>query len=311
MLNKSKVSLVKSSAHYPGVLKSLRILEPSIKTIIASLPAIVIKINLVITRTPRYSTGVELATTPLDAVRSFIDFILPFYAGKIIIAEEAAWGDTKDGFEFYGFTRLAQNHSQIELLELRDDEMVIKKITCPGGELDVPLSKTLLEAPFLVSITRPKTHCTVVMTGAIKNVLVGAIHKYSNRRKIHRGNGIHYFLNSLAEHTYPDLVVLDGTIGMQGGGPVKGTEINSDWVISSFDALAADSLALHLMGFEISDVGYLSLLSQQGFGSCFPNSKIEIVSEKPQDCFMPYQPHRNHKKMRDWKMDVSSLIKEI
>ena len=48
---------------------------------------------------------------------------------------------------------------------------------------------------------------------------------------------------------YPDFVVTDGTVGMEGGGPVRGKAIKSGWIIASFDALAADSLAADLMGF--------------------------------------------------------------
>ena len=159
----------------------------------------------------------------------------------------------------------------------------------------------MLEAPFLASITRPKTHCTVVMTAGIKNVLVGAIHKYSMRRKIHRGKFIHYILASIADMVYPDVVVTDGTTGMESGGPVRGKEIKSGWTLSSFDALAADSLAVHLMGFEVNDIGYLSLLKEKGSGLCYPNGEIEIIGENPKDLVTPFKPHRNFKKMKIWR----------
>lgn len=93
------------------------------------------------------------------------------------------------------------------------------------------------------------------MTASLKNVLVGAIHKYSNRRMLHGEHSIHYLLASLARYVYPQFVIVDGTIGMQDGGPVRGTETQSNWVLSSFDALAADTVATYLMGFEIDDVG--------------------------------------------------------
>ena len=71
---------------------------------------------------------------------------------------------------------------------------------------------------------------------------------------------------SPAEYTYPDFVIIDGTIGMQGGGPIRGTEIRAGWSVSSFDALAADSLAAYMMGFDMNDVGYLNLVKKQGLG---------------------------------------------
>lgn len=298
---KKIVSLSKSNDHYDGVQHVLKPLKSDLKRALSKVSSVLIKINLVITKTPAYNQGVELATTPLKAVKAFIDLISQFYKGKIIIAEEAAWGDTKEGFRMYGFSKFAKENSCVELLDLEGDEIIDKKIKYPEGELELPFSKTLLEAPFLVSITRPKTHCSVVMTAGIKNVLVGAIHKYSMRKKIHRGNFIHFIIASIANLVYPDLVITDGTFGMESGGPVRGKEIKSGWAISSFDALAADSLAAYLMGFEVNDIGYLSLLNEKDFGLCYLQDEIEIVGEKPEELVMPFKPHRNYKKIKLWR----------
>lgn len=300
---KSKTSLSRSPDHYSGVEQSLELLKQNITEAISDLSYLVIKINLVITRTPRYGNGVELATTPIEAVRGFVDFILPFYRGKILIAEEAAWGDTKEGFDFYGFTGLAKENSQIELLDLREDDTLVKKVTYPGGELELPLCKSLVEAPFLVSITRPKTHCSVVMTAGMKNVLVGAIQGHSNRLKIHRDKYIHYMMASLAEYVYPDFVIIDGTIGMEGGGPIRGGEIRAGWIISSFDALAADSLAAYLMGIGIEDVGYINLVSDKGLGRLYPAGEIEILGERPESLVKPFKLHRSIRKVKNWQLN--------
>jgi uncharacterized protein (DUF362 family) len=296
---KPSISLVKSKDHYYGVHDSLKPLKRDVTESLSNISSLVIKINLVITRIPRYSKGVELATTPVDAVRSFIDFIAPFYKGKIIIAEEAAWGDTMEGFTMYGFTELAEENTQVELLDLKSDEALLKKIKYSEGELELPLSRTILEAPFLVSIARPKTHCNVVMTASIKNVLVGAIQKYSMRRKIRRGKFIHSIMASIADFTYPDFVIVDGTVGMEGGGPVRGTEIKAGWTLASFDALATDSLATCLMGFSIDAVEYLDILRGKKFGALYPRDKVEIIGEKVETLITPFKPHRSFKNLRN------------
>jgi uncharacterized protein (DUF362 family) len=166
-VKKEIVSLSKSNNHYDGVQHVLKPIEGELRKALSKISSVVIKINLVITKTPAYNKGVELATTPLRAVESFIDFISPFYKGKIIIAEEAAWGDTKEGFRLYGFSKLAKDNRQVELLNLEEDDIINEKVRYPEGELDLPFSKTMLGAPFLVSITRPKTHCSVVMTAGV------------------------------------------------------------------------------------------------------------------------------------------------
>ena len=288
-----EVSLVKSRDHYTGVQNSLEPLKDDMKRSFSTLSSLLIKINLVITRTPAYSEGVELATTPFLAVKSFIDFISPFYKGKIIIAEEAAWGDTEEGFKLYGFTQLAEENAQVNLLNIEEDDLVEKEIPHAGGKLTLPFSKTMMEAPFIVSITRPKTHCSVGVTLGIKNVTVGAIHGYSMRRKIH-GESIHETIAALAGYVYPDFVVLDGTCGMEGGGPVRGTRRDAGWTLASCHALAADSLATYLMGFDSTKVQYLDLLREKK-GGLYPEDTIEICGEDPQKLITPFNPHRNFK----------------
>jgi uncharacterized protein (DUF362 family) len=216
------VALVKSSDHYQGVRDSLRPLRNHIKLALSKISYVIIKINLVITRTPAYNKGVELATTPL-------------------------------------------------------------------------------EADFLVSIVRPKTHCSVGVTAGIKNVLVGAIQKYSMRKKIHRGIHIHGIMASIADFVYPHFTIVDGTVGMQEGGPVRGKEIRAGWSVSSFDALAADSLATFLMGFDVHDIGYLNLIRDKNMGFIYPGDDIEIICEKPENLVTPFKPHRNFKKVRLWR----------
>ena len=111
----SKVSLVKSSQSYQGTLKVLEPLKIDLKEKLKNIDRVVIKINFV-------TTERELATTPFDAVKGFIDFIKPFFKGKIIIAEEASIGNTQKGFERYGFKDLGARDPQVETFDVAEDE---------------------------------------------------------------------------------------------------------------------------------------------------------------------------------------------
>ena len=288
---------MKSKDHFQGVQQSLEHIKNDVEKSLSEFSPLVIKINLVITRTPRYSDGVELATTPFQAVKSFIDFISPFCKGEIIIAERATWGKTKEGFQMYGFAELAEENSQVSLLDLKEDETIVKTVEYPEGKLKLPFSKTIVNAPFLVSIARPKTHCSVVVSAGIKNVLVGAINgSWKERLQIHKGEFIHNILARIADFVYPDLVIIDGTSGMEGNGPIRGTEIKAGWTLASFDALAADSLATHLMAFNVNDVTYLTMLKEKEVGLLCPNDEIEVVGDKPKDLVTPFKPHRRFKR---------------
>ena len=291
----SKVSLVKTTDHEVGVKESISPFIERLRKETEKLSHIVIKVNFV-------TTELELAMTPFEAVKSFIDTIQEFYTGEIIIAEEATNGDTKAAFVKFGFSKLAHDNDQVKLLDIGDDKKIEIDLEYDDKILRLPFSRTIVEAPFLVSITRPKTHDTVVVTLGIKNVLVGAIKgRLTERVKIHKGKDIHKILTSIAKHTYPDFVILDGVEGMEGDGPDCGTSIKPSWALSSFDALSADTLGAYLMGFDFDDIGYFNMIRDEGLGKAYPADDIEIIEENPKDLRKQFKPHRTIKNQKKWR----------
>jgi uncharacterized protein (DUF362 family) len=253
---------------------------------------IVIKINFV-------SAQTLLATTPVETVRAFVESVKDYYTGKIIIAEEATIGNARDGFKQFGFEKLASEYDLVEIFDSQDGEIEEIEIKIGAGSFSIPISKIYLDSPFTVSITRAKTHDTVVATLSIKNLLVGAINK--NRFLIHQGKKIHQILAQMTNFIYPDFSIIDGVIGMEGNGPVNGSPIKSNWVISSFDPLAADSLASFLMGFDVNDIGYLNLIGKMGKGKIYPKDQIEIMGPNPEHLVTLYQPHQTFSSQRQWR----------
>jgi uncharacterized protein (DUF362 family) len=81
---------------------------------------------------------------------------------------------------------------------------------------------------------------------------------------------------------------------MEGGGPVRGTRRDAGWTLASCHALAADSLATYLMGFDSTKVQYLNLLREKK-GGLYPEDTLEICGEDPQKLITPFNPHRNFK----------------
>jgi uncharacterized protein (DUF362 family) len=283
MVPESVVSLVSSDSHYKGVWDSLSLLEMVLKNALNGLDHIILKINLVVTRVP-------LSTTPVDSVRSFLDYIKPFYSGKVTIVEKSTWGNTREGFEKYGYTNLAEDSPQVELMDLGEDETIYKTVDTPKGEIDLPLARCMADAPFLVTITRPKTHSSAYLTLGLKNVFFGAIQNNNMRKKIHKG--MHAHMRDLADLVYPQLNIIDGTIGMEGDGPARGTEIRSEWALASLDALAADSVATHLMGCDVKNIEYLMLLREKGLGRLYIHDSVKIIGEDVDSLVKPYLLHK-------------------
>jgi uncharacterized protein (DUF362 family) len=290
-----EISLVKSKQSYRGVLSVLEPLKAEIQEKTKDLPQVVVKINFV-------RTDNILATTSLDSVRGFVDFMKPFYKGKIIISEEASIGNTKEAFREFGFFDLAKSDPQVEIFDSRTDRSEKVRINYGRGQISLSLAKIYTDSPFVVSVTRAKTHNTVVVTLGIKNLLVGAIQGALKKRlRIHQGKQIHWIMAEIAKHAYPNLTIIDGALGMEGEGPGNGDPIRAGWLVASLDSLAADSLATYLMGFDIKDVGYLNLLHEAGRGKLYPKDEIEIIGSHPNEVKIAFRPHSTFEDQRRWQ----------
>jgi uncharacterized protein (DUF362 family) len=123
----------------------------------------------------------------------------------------------------------------------------------------------------------------------------------SEKQKIHRGSrAINLTLAKMAQHIAPDLTVIDGTVGMQGNGPVDGVAIESRCALASAHAIAADVVGLQVMGFRLDQVGYLRYaLELRGLTL----DDIEVVGERIEDCRISFRPHDNIARQLTWQVE--------
>jgi uncharacterized protein (DUF362 family) len=137
-----------------------------------------------------------------------------------------------------------------------------------------------------------KTHDRIVATLSLKNIILGAPVKDTGFRwgdgakagattdkPIVHGNGfrgLNYNLFDLSRRLHPHLAVLDGYDGMEGNGPTGGTLVEHRVCVASPDWLAADRVAVELMGIDFAKVGYLNYCAQAGLGEG-DLQKIEIL----------------------------------
>ncbi|MCD6086845.1 MAG: DUF362 domain-containing protein [Candidatus Hydrothermae bacterium] len=110
-------------------------------------------------------------------------------------------------------------------------------------------------------------------------------------RKIH--SNLFAFLKVLR----PDFAIIDGFWGMEGNGPVNGAPYLHDFAVASFDPLAADALAVRLMGFSPEEVGYLKLLAEAKIGAL----EGEPLGDALEGLERKYRPHRLYYLQKLWK----------
>jgi len=282
--NKVKVALVKGKSRYKNLWKALHLLDIELPT-----KRIMIKPNFV-------STSIELAATPIEAVKVVLDFFLELGVKKFLIAEGSA-ENTFDGFRNFGYFRLKDEYP-VEFLDLNKDDTIKVKILDKNFQpLEVEVAKTPLKY-YRVSVTRLKTHDSVIVTLSLKNMIVGCL-PGENKGLIHQGyKAINLNLAILAKLLMPDLAVLDGFIGMEGNGPCFGTTIAPMVAIASKNAVACDSVAAKVMGFDPDEVGYLFYCRK-----LYLKKDIEIVGNKIEECILPFTPHYTYKQQLEWKVE--------
>jgi len=77
---------------------------------------------------------------------------------------------------------------------------------------------------------------------------------------------------------------------MEGNGPSSGTPFDSRVAIASRDALAADTIATKMMGFDPKKVMYLSAMAEAGMGQG-EIDKIDLLGTPLSECLYKFKPN--------------------
>jgi len=272
---------------------------------------VVIKPNNVATDQP-------LCATHADTLEGILEFLKSI--GKLdnaVIAESAASGPTLEGFDNYHYGRFVGQFG-VKLLDLDRDELELLHVFDEKDFRPHPMRvcRTLLDPDsFIISATRFKTHDRVVATLSLKNIVVGAPIKDMgfrwgrdrqagaiNDKPIVHGSGfrgVNWNLYALAPQLHPDLTVLDGVEGMQGNGPVGGSPVDHRVCVVSPHWLAADRVAVELMGIDFAKVGYLNFCAQANYGEA-DLAKMEILGPALAEHVKTYQLHDNIDRQLIW-----------
>ena len=268
---------------------------------------LVIKPNMVV-------TNKELCATHKDALRALLEYLKPIYKGQIIIAESSSSVNSSDGFQNYGYTDLEKDYN-IKFYDLNT-----KSTGKPYFILDRNLHLDQIQIAdifadpdyYVISLSRLKTHNTVVMTGGIKNIAMAAplnpgsvngSKPISYKRNMHSGGPrwLHYNLYLMAQSVRPDFTIIDGVEGMEGNGPINGTPVDHRVALAGFDVVAIDSMCARLMGIPIENVGYINYCAAAGIGN-MDRDKIEIIGGKdPDKSIITYKLGSNITNQLEWK----------
>ncbi len=243
-----------------------------IRTVTRGKQRIMLKPNLVV---PDPS-----ATTKPEVIRTLARMMKG--AGKdVSIGEGSAWGpmlsegkevlrtrkteilDRVQGYVFdqLGYTELAK-WLGVPLINLHTGEMA--QVRLPNAFVfdQLTVHKSLAETELLCSVPMMKTHVLAQVTLGIKN-LVGVfpgVTYAAPRRLMHDAaakvepSGTAAAIIDMLRANRMGLVVVDGSMAMEGQGPTAGKSFQMNVIVAGTNPLATDMAAASIMGFQPGEI---------------------------------------------------------
>ncbi|MDQ1317790.1 MAG: hypothetical protein QG588_1444, partial [Candidatus Poribacteria bacterium] len=262
-------------------------------------------------------SAVPLSCTHVDALRGILDFLKELSTEPVIVAETCGGSELFESFKRLDYTSLADEYA-VSLNNPQGDNDWIDAYLLNRSYQDVKvkISRKIFECGCRISAAVAKTHDTVTVTGSWKNMM-GAL-ALEDKVKMHGCNShgeriliseveiLPQNLIRIAKIVPPHISVIDGFIGMEGEGPVRGTEKYLGIAIASTDFVSADAVCAKAMGFEPLEISYLKYGNQLGLGKANLDD-IEIIGEPIENVITRFTPHSHYPTQRQWMEILPSL----
>ncbi len=208
-----------------------------------------------------YSTG---ETTDPRVVAAVIDYVRERWnpqARISVVETDASAMRTRHAFPMLGYDRLAAEKG-IELVNLSEDEMLESEVRVGRRSISLPLPRTLHEVDLFISCPKLKVGPyaggnALHITCTLKN-LYGCIGK---RRKVVYHPQVNEVIVAVNKRIRPHLHVVDGIVAL-GRHPVR-----LGLIIAGADAVAVDSVAARVMGYNPASVKQIRLAEREGVGT--------------------------------------------
>ena len=195
-------------------------------------------------------------------------------AAEVIVADgPALQRDAWQIVDAINLTQLLAEHA-LEFIDLNLAD--VAPVANAGGNLGWPTlyyPQTLLAADVVVSMPKMKVHHWAGVTLSMKN-MIGTLpgHIYGWPRNAIHLRDLNNAVLDLNLTRPPDYAIVDGIVGMEGDGPIRGTAVDVGVVVMGDNAPAVDATAARIMGIRPEAVPYL----QRAAGSLGPVSETAI-----------------------------------
>jgi uncharacterized protein (DUF362 family) len=222
---------------------------------------------------PYYKEGI---TTNPEVLRNLLE-LLKDNASRVIVGESNGGNHSftaDQAFKGHGMYEICRE-TGAELVNLSTVPSETVKSIIQGKSVKVELPKMLLhDIDCFISVPVLKVHVMTNVTLSMKN-LWGCYpdtmrclhHKYLSRK-----------LALITRSLNPQLILIDGTYALDGHGPMYGTPIKTDLILSANNPVVADALGSAVMGIPLKNVDHIMVAEKEGLGIT-DLSKIKINDE--------------------------------
>ena len=199
-------------------------------------------------------------------------------ASRVIVAEGPGFErDTQLVLARSGLGQLLKD-ARIDFVDLNRDDAIKTRLRADySGLKHLWLPRTVLEAGFIVSLPKVKTHHWSGVTLSMKNMfgVVPGI-KYGWPKNLLHWHGIQQSIVDIAATVPIHFVIADAIVAMEGNGPLAGMPRRLGSIVLSRDPVAADATCARMMGFAPERVPHIAATA--GFLGHMALSRIEQLA---------------------------------
>lgn len=188
-------------------------------------------------------------------------------AAEVMVGDSPAFGSARGIADAMGLTpRLAAIGARV--IEFRTPR-VIKHGLLNNTFDSLTFAAEALDADVLINLPKPKAHCQMLLSGAVKNLYGCVPGRIKAVRHCMVQDNRYTFGRMLVDNARilnADLTIMDGIVAMQGQGPTSGDPYPWGWILAGTDPTAIDSVLADAMGYEADTIPSLKAAFHMHYG---------------------------------------------
>lgn len=225
------------------------------------------------------------ATTDPNLVLGIVEEVRKI-TDEVVIAESDSFEKrTAQAFWSCGYEKLFHG-TGVRLVNLSKEELT--SVDVEGAFLlnRMMLPKIVLQSK-IINVAKLKTSEMTTVSLGLKNAF-GFIPSRSKYK-------LHPFIDKVVVDinrvVRSSLTIVDGMVGMEGNGPIRGRPLRTGLIIGGSDIVAVDAMSSYVMGLDSRSISHIMLAEREGLGSTKPSETI-LRGEDPEKVRVPFTPAR-------------------